>query len=115
MKKKEINEATGSGSSGHYKVPLVLAPQIWKKDSLAPFNIPVSKYKNADLAYDDEVGQPLNVSKKEAVRMEKKTRQMSKSGDDAKKSPSGQNDEDGGNLNESLRDIIKRTLRKGFN
>jgi hypothetical protein len=64
MKKKEINEATGSGSSGHFKVPLVLAPQIWKKDSLAPFNIPVSKYKNADLAYDDEVGQPLNVSKK---------------------------------------------------
>jgi len=115
MKKKEINEATGSGSSGYYKAPLVLVPQIWEKDSLAPFNIPVSKYKNNDLAYDDEVGQPLNVSKKEADRIEKKTRQMSKYSNDVKKSLSGQNDEDGGNLNESLRDIIKRTLRKGFN
>jgi hypothetical protein len=52
--------------------------------------------------------------KKEAVRIETKTKQMSKSGDDAKKSPSGQNDEDGGNLNESLRDIIRKTLRNGF-
>jgi hypothetical protein len=50
MKKNRISEATGAGSSGHFKVPIVLAPQDWKSDQLAPFNDPVYQYTNAELA-----------------------------------------------------------------
>ena len=103
MNKKRISEATGSGSSGHFKVPLVLAPQDWKKDTLAPFTTPVSKYLNADLAYDDDVKQPLNVSKKLAAKIERETKIAAKKGMNDKKNPSGQNDDDGGNLNEHFK------------
>jgi hypothetical protein len=30
FKRKQIKEATGSGSSGKFKVPIVLAPQDWE-------------------------------------------------------------------------------------
>ena len=51
MNKKRISEATGSGNSGHFKVPIVLAPQQWTEDQLEPFTSPVYKYTNAELAY----------------------------------------------------------------
>ena len=38
MKKNIISEATGSGNSGHYKTPIVLAPQIWKKKTIRPIH-----------------------------------------------------------------------------
>jgi len=47
LNKKYIIEATGSGSSGHFKVPIVLAPEAWPEDQLAPFNIHISIF--ADL------------------------------------------------------------------
>ena len=41
--KKQISEATGSGSSGRMKIPLVLAPQLWEKEYLKPFSETNSK------------------------------------------------------------------------
>ena len=37
MKKINIKEATGSDNSGKFKVPIVLAPEVWKEKELAPF------------------------------------------------------------------------------
>ena len=56
MKRKLINEATGSGSSGRMKIPLVLAPQIWEKEPLEPFVNPVSNFISAMNAYDSYDG-----------------------------------------------------------
>ena len=56
MKRNRISEATGAGSAGHFKVPIVLAPQDWKPDQLAPFNDPVYQYTNAELAYEEADG-----------------------------------------------------------
>jgi hypothetical protein len=56
MKKNRINEATGSGNSGHYKTPIVLAPQIWDKKQLGPFTNDVYHYTNAELAYEEADG-----------------------------------------------------------
>lgn len=54
--KKQLLEATGSGSSGKMKVPLVLAPQIWEKEQLKPFVNPVSNFVSAMNAYDSYDG-----------------------------------------------------------
>ena len=48
MKKNNISEATGSGNSGHYKTPIVLAPQIWDEEQLGPFTDSVYHYSNAE-------------------------------------------------------------------
>ena len=56
MKKNQINEATGSSSSGKFKVPIVLAPQLWKDNELGPYTEPVYHYKNAELAYEEADG-----------------------------------------------------------
>ena len=56
MKKNKINEATGSGSAGKFKVPIVLAPQLWDNDQLGPFTEPVYNYLNAELAYEEADG-----------------------------------------------------------
>ena len=50
--KKQIFEATGAGSSGKMKIPLVLAPQLWEKGVLEPFVTPVSNFVSAMNAYD---------------------------------------------------------------
>jgi hypothetical protein len=57
MKKRPINEATGSSSSGKFKVPIVLAPQPWKDNQLGPYTEPVYHYKNAELAYEEASGE----------------------------------------------------------
>ena len=54
--KKQIKEATGSGSSGNFKIPIVLAPEYWEENQLAPFNEPVYHYMNAELAYEEADG-----------------------------------------------------------
>ena len=56
MKKNNISEATDSGNSGHYKTPIVLAPQIWDKKQLGPFTDSVYYYSNAELAYEEADG-----------------------------------------------------------
>ena len=48
LSKKQIIEATTSGGSGKFKVPLNMAPQIWNKGTLEPLDIPVSNYISPD-------------------------------------------------------------------
>ena len=56
MEKKQIKEATSSGSSGKFKVPIVLAPQPWTENELGPFTDSVYHYTNAELAYEEADG-----------------------------------------------------------
>lgn len=98
MKKNtKINEATGTGSAGHYKVPIVLAPQIWKKDQLGPFTEPVYKYTNAELAYEEADGDYLE-SPERRHEIENKTEKLSQVDMYLKQFYTGQNDEDGSNI-----------------
>jgi hypothetical protein len=111
MNKKSIREATGSGSSGHYKVPIVLAPQQWKSDQLAPFNTPVYKYTNAELAYEEADGDYLE-SPKERKKIEANTEKLSRIDTYLKSFYTGQNDEDGSSISdvESPEEIIKQDV-----
>jgi hypothetical protein len=111
MNKKSIREATGSGSSGHYKVPIVLAPQQWKPDQLAPFNTPVYKYTNAELAYEEADGDYLE-SPEERKKIEANTEKLSRIDTYLKSFYTGQNDEDGSSISdvESPEEIIKRDV-----
>lgn len=97
MKRNRISEATGSGNAGHFKVPIVLSPQDWKKNQLAPFNEPVYHYTNAELAYEEADGD-YKETPSEREKIEKKTRLLSKVDMYLKKFYTGQNDEDGSNI-----------------
>ena len=97
MKRNRISEATGAGSSGHFKVPIVLAPQDWKADQLAPFNEPVYKYTNAELAYE-EADNDFKETPEERERMENKTELLSRVDMYLKSFYTGQNDDEGSNI-----------------
>jgi hypothetical protein len=64
MKRNRISEATGSGNAGHFRVPIVLAPQQWTEDQLSPFTSPVYQYTNAELAYEEADGDFLESPEK---------------------------------------------------
>ena len=92
INKKQIQQATGSGGTGRYKVPLNMAPQIWKKGTLEPFDVPVSDYISPILSndvYDDTI---KNLSKNEINKIEKNAKKMA----NIAKNNFSQND-DGGN------------------
>lgn len=75
--KSRINEATGSGGTGRYSVPLTIAPQDWEIENVEPFTIPVSKYlnpKNAVDSYDGSMG----ITKTEINKLEKQAKKMRK-------------------------------------
>jgi len=97
MKKISISEATTSGSSGKFKVPIVLAPQLWKDDQVGPFTEPVYHYKNAELAYEEADGD-YKESPAERAKIERKTNKVSQVDMYLKKFYTGQNDEDGSNI-----------------
>jgi len=97
LNKKHIKEATGSGASGHFKVPIVLAPEAWPEDQLAPYNIPVYQYTNAELAYEEAAGE-FKESPAKRAQIEKKTRGLSKLDDYLKQFYTGQNDDEGSNI-----------------
>ena len=99
--RKQINEATGSGSSGHYKVPIVLAPQDWTKDQLGPFNIPVYKYDNAELAYEEADGD-FKETPKMRKKIEDRTDKLSRIDAYLKSFYTGQNDEEGSAINPTM-------------
>jgi hypothetical protein len=99
MKKNRISEATGSGSAGHYKIPIVLAPQDWKADQLAPFNEPVYHYTNAELAYEEADGD-FKETPEVRKRMENKTEILSKVDTYLKSFYTNQNDDEGGNISD---------------
>jgi hypothetical protein len=97
MKRNRISEATGSGSSGHFKVPIVLAPQDWKENQLAPFNEPVYEYTNAELAYEEADGD-FKETPEERERIEDKTELLSRIDMYLKQFYTGQNDDEGSNI-----------------
>lgn len=103
LKKWYLNEATDVNSSGGYRMPLSPGMRLWDKKTISPFNIQVSKYDDAELAFDSYDGK-LDVSKSKAKKMESKARQIEKK---LKNNPV-QNDEDGDILN-SHRGKIKKT------
>ena len=62
---KIINEATVTGGSrGSYIAPLLPGERYFKKNILAPFSEPISKYKSPDLAYDSYDGKMERNKKK---------------------------------------------------
>jgi hypothetical protein len=99
--KKQIKEATGSGSAGHYKVPIVLAPQDWKENQLGPFNIPVYSYDNAELAYEEADGD-FKETPEMRKKIEARTDMLSKVDTYLKQFYTGQNDEEGSAINPTM-------------
>lgn len=97
MKRNRINEATGAAASGNFKIPIVLAPEDWQEDQLAPFNVPVYKYINAELAYEEADGD-FKETPAERSKIEKRTEKLSKLDQYLKQFYTGQNDEDGSNI-----------------
>lgn len=100
-KNSNINEATGSASSGKFKVPIVLAPQVWKENQLGPFTEPVYHYNNAELAYQEADGDYLE-SPEQRERIENRTDKVSQVDMYLKQFYTGQNDPDGGSLNPTM-------------
>jgi len=101
MKKNSIKEATGSGSSGKFKVPIVLVPQPWEKNQLAPFTDPLYSYTNAELAYEEADGDFIE-SPEKRNQIEKRTKKLSKATEYLKQFYTGQNDEEGSALNPTM-------------
>jgi hypothetical protein len=97
MKRNRISEATGSGNAGHFKVPIVLSPQPWTEDQVAPFTNPVYSYNNAELAYEEADGD-FKETPEQRARIERRTDKISKVDAYLKSFYTGQNDEDGSNI-----------------
>ena len=117
MEKKQVRESTGTGSSGHFKVPIVLAPQPWTKDQLEPFTDSVYDYTNAELAYEESDGDYLE-SKEKRDKIESNTKKMSKVNQYLKKFYTSHSDDEGNAINESedivYENLIKEDLRVWF-
>ena len=94
MNKNSLKEATGAANAGKMKVPLVLAPRLWKKEPLEPFVSPVSEYISAMNAYDSYDGDmerdstTIKSNEKKSLSKAKKAVKMF-----------SQNDEDGNPMN----------------
>ncbi len=110
--KKILKETTGSGSSGKFKVPIVLAPQPWEKNQLAPFTDQVYSYTNAELAYEEADGD-FKQSPEKRAEIERRTKKISKVTDYLKQFYTGQNDEEGSALNPTMNGLpLKEHLLK---
>ena len=101
MKKVRISEATDSGGSGNFKVPIVLVPQKWTDDQLSPFTDSLYNYTNAELAYEEADGD-FKESKEKRTKIENKTKKLSGTATYLKKFYMGQNDEEGSSLNPTM-------------
>jgi len=99
MKRKSINEATGSSSSGKFKVPIVLAPQLWKQKELGPYTEPVYHYKNAELAYEEADGD-FKESPEEREKIESRTDKIAEIDRYLKQFYTYQNDDEGSSIGE---------------
>jgi hypothetical protein len=98
MINRNIYEATGVGSSGKFKVPIVLAPQKWMEDQLGPFTEPVYNYTNAELAYEEADGD-YKESPEKRREIETRTKKLTNATMYLKKFYTGQNDEEGSAFN----------------
>lgn len=101
MKKNTLKEATSSGSSGKFKTPIVLVPQPWEKNQLAPFTDQVYSYTNAELAYEEADGDFLESPEKRS-QIEKRTKILSKITKNMKQFYTGQNDDEGSAVNPTM-------------
>jgi len=126
VKQEIIKEATSDGGGrGSYVGPMQLGTKEFDKTSLQPFNIPVSKYNDAMLAYDSYDGK-MSLPKKQINKIERKAK---KDSDYLKKHPNlTSSDDDGNNINQTpgykktvvpikespLRNFIKSVLRESF-
>jgi len=90
-----VNESTAdSAGRGSYSAPIMPGFRKFKKSQLSPFNEPVSKYDNSELAYDSYDGS-MDTPKNKIKKMEKKSEKISNY---MSKHPI-QNDDDGDILN----------------
>ena len=94
--KRQINEATSTGGSGSFRVPMSPGVRLFNKEQLQPFYIPTSKYDDAQLAYDSYDGE-MSTPKNKISKMERDARKISKK---IKNNPVA-NDEDGDILNQT--------------
>ena len=101
MKKSLISEATGSGGSGKFKVPIVLVPQKWTDNQLSPFTDSLYDYTNAELAYEEADGD-FKESKEKRTEIENRTKKLSGAATYLKKFYMGQNDEEGSGINPTM-------------
>lgn len=101
MKKSLISEATGSGGSGKFKVPIVLVPQKWTDNQLSPFTDSLYDYTNAELAYEEADGD-FKESKEKRAEIENRTKNLSGAATYLKKFYMGQNDEEGSGINPTM-------------
>ena len=111
MKKNRISEATGAGSAGAFKIPIVLSPQPWKENQIAPFTDSVYSYDNAELAYEEADGD-FKETPEERARIEKRTDKIAQINKYLKSFYTGQNDEDGSDIGgiESPEKIIHQVV-----
>lgn len=112
MKKTIVNESTGASSAGIFNGPIVLSPQIWKKNQLGPFIDSVYKYTNAQLAYQEADGD-FKESPEKRKKIENRTKKISKLNMEKKKKYQGQNDEEGSAINPTMSGLpLKEELLK---
>ena len=109
--KKSIREATGSGSAGKFKVPIVLSPEYWEENQLAPFTQPVYNYTNAELAYE-EADDDFKESPEKRAQIEKRTKKLSRLDQYLKQFYTGQNDDEGSNIGdvENPNELINKAI-----
>jgi hypothetical protein len=109
MKKNRINEATSSGGVGKFKVPIVLAPQLWKDNQLGPYTEPVYDYLNAELAYEEAAGE-FKESPEKRAEIERRTDKVAEIDLYLKQFYTGQNDEEGSSIGtlDTPEDIIQK-------
>jgi len=100
-----ISEATTSGGSGSFRVPLRPGFKLWDKDTLEPFTLSLNGYDNAEIYVDSLDG---NIETKGVKRKEEMSVAISKSD---KRNPI-LNDDDGSDLNDNPPN--KKLLKKVF-
>jgi len=94
--KIQIKEATGTGGSGSFRIPMSPGVRLFNKEQLQPFTVATSKYDDAELAYDSYDGQ-MSTQKNKIVKMEREALKISKK---IKNHPM-MNDDDGDNINQT--------------
>ena len=101
--KKVIKEATSQkgGASGQYVTPVQPGFRPFNEDSLAPFNIPVSKY-NSPLVQYDSLDHKMDLRKDQITKLEKEANKITNF---MKKHPDlTSGDDDGGVINRYMYD-----------
>ena len=101
----QILEATSTGGSGSFRVPLRPGLKLWDEETLEPFTLPLNGYNNAEIYVDSLDG---NIETKGVKRKEEMSVSISKSD---KRHPV-LNDDDGSDLNDNPPN--KKLLKKVF-